>query len=882
MLFAAAATQAKSPEELRIYINPGHGGWTADDRPCQLVNHRAAFSRTNTDTCSFFESNTDLEKGFGLLERLIDYGLKFDRSRNREGIGPGAGAARDLEQNIVMSRVKNGPYLADNATASQYGSGKVPEEYYWYNRNLTDICEEVQVNDFDMFISIHSNAGAGNNYNYPLYLYRGYDDCRAASGNTASLQAASRAMAEACWDYGYENPHAYWSHFKTSKYIKGDLDFYGDDGVWATRSDGSRVYGYLGALRHTVPGFLVEGFFHSYEPARHRAMNWDVCRVEGIAYAHGIADYFGLEKENFGTIYGIVRDAEEHLNDTYYHPASDSDDIYLPLNGATVTLLRDGRETASYLTDDYYNGAFVFDRLEPGLYDIKVSAPGYATQTLKNIEVKSAEVNYPKMFLSKKTGYQKTGMAYALNTTPGGNSTELNFSLSADAERAEIVILPEGSGPLAEADESELQTFEVEPIAGSHSFELPTWVNGHFRWGVRLTPFENAQAGEVFRDPSGLTGTHGGVVAITDPSYETFGYVLVSHGYNNGFDIYNPEGEKVAERMWKGHELWGTASQATSHNPWRGQEREGKAVFASWCDNAHGLVAIDPLGQEPPRGMYAGTRQSGGHYISDGVIVGGSVPGFCFLGHGDYTRLYVFSEDHEGLNGSGATENSVACYNIGSRWIIDEAPEVIGHKDLLANTNVDMTACGNGFFASQVRAAGQNTVTVPGFIYIEADGHTVTFNSGRDLPSLKSCTSGLAVTSDGKTLAVSDDAAINIYRLSWNGQTPVIQPQYTIPTGASQDWMNMRFDAAGNLHTYQRSNGGYHVYALKTDGAPVIYEAPDAIVTGVDATETSGGKTKDLRTDYYDLTGRKMTSRPLAPGIYIRVSGNKSEKIVIR
>ena len=133
------------------------------------------YSRTNTDTLSFFESNTDLEKGFGVLERLIQYGLKFDRTLNQTGDNATTGAARDMNNNIVMSRVKNGPYHEDNGTASQLGEA-TPADLYVFNRNLSEICAEVDANNFDMFISIHSNAASeGTNTNFPLFLYRGHD-----------------------------------------------------------------------------------------------------------------------------------------------------------------------------------------------------------------------------------------------------------------------------------------------------------------------------------------------------------------------------------------------------------------------------------------------------------------------------------------------------------------------------------------------------------------------------------------------------------------------------------------------------------------------------------------------------------------------------------
>ena len=412
MAVAAAMTvNAKTADELRIYINPGHGGWTPNDRPCNLVNHPGPYSRTNTDTCSFYESNTDLEKGFGVLERLITYGVPFDRTKNQDNPDPAnVGAARDLEQNIVMSRVKNGPYHDDNGTENQLGSA-TPADIYAFNRDLVEICEEVQSNNFDMFISIHSNANAdGDAVNYPLYLYRGYDDCHEDTGVPAEFQQTSRRMADLCWPYGIANPHAFWSSYKTSKNLRGDINFYGSS-TTATRKDGTKAKGYLGVLKHSSPGFLVEGYFHTYQPARHRAMNWDVCRVEGIAYARGIADYFELSKENFGTVYGIVRDMHEKFTDDWYHPSPTSDDIYKPLNGATVVLKKDGQQVATYTTDDNYNGAFVFDGVEPGTYTIEVTHPDYKTEALDGstnlteIVVKAATDTYPKMFL-EATAYE--------------------------------------------------------------------------------------------------------------------------------------------------------------------------------------------------------------------------------------------------------------------------------------------------------------------------------------------------------------------------------------------------------------------------------------------------------------------------------------------
>ena len=387
----AFAGTAKEADQLRIYINPGHGSWTPDDRPCTLVGHEE-YNRVGTDTTNFFETNTNLRKGFGVLEALRQYGLKFDPTLNQTGERHQIGAARDMANNIVMSHVKCGPYHDDNGTKNQLGDA-TPADIEYYNRNLTEICQEVDANNFDMFISIHSNAaGEGTTTNYPLFLYRGWDTPTQHDGCDEELQATSRAIADACWAYSFQNPHMMWTNYSlTSKNIRGDVNFYGSGSTSSTLG----TYGYLGVLKHHVPGFLVEGYFHTYQPARHRAMNWDVDYMEGLAYAHGIADYFGLKKESTGNIYGIVRDANERFKDTYYKPNTATLDRYLPLNGVDVVLNKDGKEVARVTTDNNYNGAFVFKNVEPGTYTITFDTEQFLPIDPLEVEVKAAEIVYP-------------------------------------------------------------------------------------------------------------------------------------------------------------------------------------------------------------------------------------------------------------------------------------------------------------------------------------------------------------------------------------------------------------------------------------------------------------------------------------------------------
>ena len=168
LIIGAGSMTAKTADELRVYINPGHGSWTANDRPNPLVGHKA-YSAVGTDTTNFFETNTNLRKGFGVLEKLRAMGLKFDPTLNQTGERHRIGAARDMSNNIVMSHVKVGPYEDENLTRGQLESrissctdpvelarlNGLLERCELYNRNLTEVAVEVDANNFDMVISIH-------------------------------------------------------------------------------------------------------------------------------------------------------------------------------------------------------------------------------------------------------------------------------------------------------------------------------------------------------------------------------------------------------------------------------------------------------------------------------------------------------------------------------------------------------------------------------------------------------------------------------------------------------------------------------------------------------------------------------------------------------
>jgi hypothetical protein len=423
ILMAASTLNAKTADQVRIYLNAGHGSWGPNDRPMATIPYPMLAATGMPDTCGFYESNTNLWKV-----------LKCGATLEKMGV---------QKTNIMYSRVKNGPY--------PYVKGATDEELY--NRPLADICEEVEANNMDMFFSHHSNAASdGTATNYPLFLYRGHDGGK-------NYAAGSYDMCTTMWPIFYTNQIDVTSYYSpTDPNIRGDIDFYGDS-ITSTRSNGKTYTGYLGVLRHGTPGLLAEGYFHTYQPARHRALNSDYCGEEGVRIARGICKYFNLNAETTGYIMGTVKDQDVKMVNNLYHSAPNSIDQWKPLNGATVALYKGTTKVKEYKTDNNYNGVFVFEGLEPGDYTLETTMPGYKplADKYKAVTVKANETSYPKLYLQDSTYVEPTvvyenypnpaqpsylGLADSIAFThDNGTSYEIEGTVSRAIQRGDTTII---------------------------------------------------------------------------------------------------------------------------------------------------------------------------------------------------------------------------------------------------------------------------------------------------------------------------------------------------------------------------------------------------------------------------------------------------------
>ena len=428
MVLTASATDLTGK---RIYLNPGHGSFGPNDRPMPTIPFPNLQSTGMPDTCGFYESNTNLWKCEYLRDRLR-----------------AAGAT------VVMSREACGPWPYEKVNGEYPGYSwanySARPDYEMYNKALSEICEEVELGNYDLFLSVHSNAITdGNMTNYPLYLYRGLDT--PTQGD--QLMADSRAIGLMMWPYRFDmfeagyDPASYYS--KTNANVRGDLSFQGgpDSGSWSTRSNGKRYYGWYGVLKHGVPGGLFEGYFHTYQPGRHRALNHDHCAMEGISYFRGIMQWFGADPDTLGYICGTVKDMDNKISHGLFKYSARTNDQWLPCNGATVYLLNlMGDTLQSYQVDSFYNGTFVFYDLAPGTYHLAAKCEGYydldEEQRMADVVVTANTTTFPFLFL-RDTTWAPPAIVYETypdkSTGVTGLDGQYNFSQPSEVDFSAVV-----------------------------------------------------------------------------------------------------------------------------------------------------------------------------------------------------------------------------------------------------------------------------------------------------------------------------------------------------------------------------------------------------------------------------------------------------------
>ena len=472
---------------------------------------------------------------------------------------------------------------------------------------------------------------------------------------------------------------------------------------------------------------------------------------------------------------------------------------------------------------------------------------------------------------------ERKAFAYNLKAEDAGDAYNVTFDVAGKALAAAVVVTPVGGGDAISFPVAEVAaTGNALAIAKS---DLSNEVS--YNWAVEIASVENQVAGIVYEDPYADV-TRGSVVTITDPAQASFGYTVVAHGKNAGIDIFNPAGEKVADKIFAGHAMFGGAGNTNQSDPFRGNEYEGKAVLATWGDKGYGAVVVDPLNTEAePFTLFAGEKDKNGNFVYNETSLGGGTAGISFMKDDEgEAYMFSFSEDHQG------TSNSIVRYHLSSPWQITEAPVELGYGGLLANTNVDLVTYGKGVFASQVRGPGNNIAGCPSFVYV-ADALGDHFNALTSaaegiVEHVDNNTAGIAVSADGKLFAVDLRGKVVIFDLAtdeYGDPKLTYRSEFEV---ADHDWAHIRFDAAGNLHAYYRQ-GGYRVFALAEEAPKALTAAPaDNVFLGTGTAVEGIAVDAAAPVEYFNLQGVRVNAENLTPGIYVRRQGKVATKVIVK
>ncbi len=827
---ASAANPNATVDQVRIYINPGHGTYTGNDRPMATMGHGAA----GADTAGFYESNTNMQKAYGLLDKLKEYGVPYDPSKPITGKN---------QVNIRMSHATTGTSPA-----------------------LSTVAQEAKTMNADIFISIHSNANTGTgddvtghtNFNQLLFLHRGWDGIPYVDG--------SDEMAMACWNHAIKNKHMHFNWLNNPTVVYNDGKVYSgrkyypsgkdaDGNPYWIKGDVTFQYGYTdpnnsggytryyGVLNHEIPGFLVEGYDHTYRPAMHRAMNDDVCRHEGELYARGINDYFGWgKKDSYGKIYGVVRDQSVTMNHKYFsiiqNPTLDANkyidpiDNKQPLNNVRVTLCdSDGKEIDTYTTDNEWNGVYMFKKVAPGTYTIKHSLDGYKDVT-KTVTVVANETNYIDIDMRSITSADAVQghFAYDLKLSKIDDLTySASFRSTGDMENAKVILTDKATN-----DQVVFETGEVKQGDNTVTINASKLrANADYSWSVAFDNPTSLGYRLLYSDnsvtyTSGSTLARVGVAIDKDQSSPNFGTIYASTGYAQGVQRYNPDFTK------NGGKILGSSFSSYYASPLGLTANGGKLYIGDLKDAHAGVWMYNPSVGASVSNVFAGTISTGGQVKNGSTVTGGNVYALSMAGEGADRKLYVVSEDIPTANKS----QTVLRYDLGTSDTWTKAPTQLRTKSVVLNTNCSMYATTKGCFISQTRYSGNNTSGAPAFVFIDENG-TELFNSSVLSATLNGTQGGgVAISSDLKTFAIVNGKAESsntnlsaiIYSVAWNGNTPSFTYQYSIPLVGTTEVGQMDFDHADNLYIASRQQG-LLVYAIKNPARQTITNATTTIST---------------------------------------------------
>lgn len=783
----------------KVYINPGHGGYwnggtieQVTDAAGNVITPRKGNDRfvatipfPTESEAGYWESKSNLVKGLELKRLLEAAGceVKMSRTTNTEAD----------DKDLKSIGLEANAYLGAAAAV-----------------NPNNVA----------FISVHSNAlGSNGGVNYFLNLYNMDAD---GLGKNATYMALGQHMATNSASLLMDNDITVWS--PTAPKIWEDDKFLGYT---------------LGVLRHlNVPGFLVEGSFHDYQPETHRLLNDDYCKLAAYNMYRYFCEYFGADKPTTGVVAGAVKHDQMVIKEKQFKNwVKGTHDRFYPINGATVTLLdANGNPLKTYTTDNYYNGVYVFWDVTPGAYKVKIEAPGFDAQTI-DVTVNAAEIT-DQVTQLHEPGYVEPEpvmgvpnvFASGLKATATGEGKyQIDFTLNTAAEDVTVNVYEQDENAVVLVKSVSYGAKEK----GANSVELDlAGVSGTgLTWAVEATGPSTATATPTnFIDVREKTVQFKGAADIeidNNTESDNFGRIYVASTIEGATDnrtvtdgIYILDAALAdvtgqGDTGYEGAVDW-TDNGSSCASPHRiALDNEGNLFLCDWSDDHSGVWMMDLNNPTSAfKSVFGGTVGSKGKVEIDGTYVHGSISSICILGEGENRILVTYDEDR--LSPDGTATAPISSYKIGkleSEWTTaatawhSKAEQDVTFNGGQVGYLVPDPVVG-GLWVSQYRGGGVSTH--PALVHFNKDGVVdFKYTIWKALANYS-----FAINPTGTLLAVADGEYVVLCDLSYdeNGVPSVtVREDVEIEFETAKPY-GLAFDAADNL--YRTSTGDLYLQGI--------------------------------------------------------------------
>lgn len=497
--------------------------------------------------------------------------------------------------------------------------------------------------------------------------------------------------------------------------------------------------------------------------------------------------------------------------------------------------------------------------------------------------------------------------ASELSCTSNENGYSFKFTLNENATGVEILISDNNgvvktinAGSMTKGIQSVLVAYSDLPEEGTYSWSIKAVAVPVDR-PVKIS--DNSKPQMQFYSPRGVAVDN----SFNSPFFgrvyasETAPGTVTNRTTKDGVYVLNSALEDVTNQgaaSYAGGVTWGAGS-----SPMRlAVAEDGKVFITDWSDTHSGVWVMDPANPSATFvPVFSGlTRAATGLSSINGVNVHGSIAHCWVLGTKEDTRLYTFDEDY--VDATATSTGNVLQYNIGTLstpW--QQAPSKVVYNDALnGNLQQNMNSCiapdgRQGWWISQYR--GEDAANIPSLIHIGVDG-MVDFNSGKT-PLLieNSYTGGMAVSYDGKRLAMGCKDEVKIFDVSFNEKgIPVLTRLHSIKPAMGANTAGLSIDRSGNVYVISNTSERLGVWALPKADNSFITPAPEQyklnlVKTGlvnekkeidirlypnpmIDNLIIDSEKEEILGVEIYDMNGRLiLQDKPYSMHVKLNVDG---------